>query len=128
MNVSGSSPLASASHHLPPCPHPPRQVLDYDYYGAYGQERHRDYTYNRLLGDEYTFDFPPHHDIVSAEGQRPPQLKPLGTSGARVLVTAEPVLRGCFAEAQREGKQRALPKTGDNVPKRLRNAWPMLRN
>ncbi|KFQ99298.1 hypothetical protein N306_14723, partial [Opisthocomus hoazin] len=42
-------------------------VLDYDYYGAYGQERHRDYTYNRLLGDEYTFDFPPHHDIIKNE-------------------------------------------------------------
>ncbi|NXV49406.1 SARDH protein, partial [Uria aalge] len=42
-------------------------VLDYDYYGAYGQERHKDYTYNRLLGDEYTFDFPPHHDIIKNE-------------------------------------------------------------
>ncbi|NXC22204.1 SARDH protein, partial [Corythaeola cristata] len=42
-------------------------VLDYDYYGAYGQERHRDYAYNRLLGDEYTFDFPPHHDIIKTE-------------------------------------------------------------
>ncbi|XP_064027219.1 sarcosine dehydrogenase, mitochondrial isoform X3 [Pogoniulus pusillus] len=42
-------------------------VLDYDYYGAYGRERHRDYIYNRLLGDEYTFDFPPHHDIIKKE-------------------------------------------------------------
>uniref|UniRef100_A0A8C5U2W9 Sarcosine dehydrogenase, mitochondrial n=1 Tax=Malurus cyaneus samueli TaxID=2593467 RepID=A0A8C5U2W9_9PASS len=42
-------------------------VLDYDYYGAYGRERHQDYTYNRLLGDEYTFDFPPHHDIIRNE-------------------------------------------------------------
>uniref|UniRef100_A0A8C6JPK1 Uncharacterized protein n=1 Tax=Melopsittacus undulatus TaxID=13146 RepID=A0A8C6JPK1_MELUD len=42
-------------------------VLDYDYYGAYGRERHRDYTYNRLLGDEYTFDFPPHHDVIKTE-------------------------------------------------------------
>ncbi|NXE23401.1 SARDH protein, partial [Ardeotis kori] len=42
-------------------------VLDYDYYGAYSQERHRDYTYNRLLGDEYTFGFPPHHDIIKNE-------------------------------------------------------------
>lgn len=49
---------------FPPLP----QVLDYDYYGAYGRERHGDYTYNRLLGDEYTFDFPPHHDIVSGAG------------------------------------------------------------
>ena len=70
VNVTGSSPSASASHCLPHCSHPSAfpQVLDYDYYGAYGQERHRDYTYNRLLGDEYTFDFPPHHDIVSAGG------------------------------------------------------------
>uniref|UniRef100_A0A663MZB7 Sarcosine dehydrogenase, mitochondrial n=1 Tax=Athene cunicularia TaxID=194338 RepID=A0A663MZB7_ATHCN len=42
-------------------------VLDYDYYGAYGRERHRDYTYNQLLGSEYTFDFPPHHDIIKSE-------------------------------------------------------------
>ncbi|NWW12827.1 SARDH protein, partial [Oreocharis arfaki] len=42
-------------------------VLDYDYYGAYGRERHKDYTYTRLLGDEYTFDFPPHHDIIKNE-------------------------------------------------------------
>ena len=24
----------------------------------------KDYKYNELLGQEYTFDFPPHHDIV----------------------------------------------------------------
>uniref|UniRef100_A0A8C3JJ55 Sarcosine dehydrogenase, mitochondrial n=1 Tax=Calidris pygmaea TaxID=425635 RepID=A0A8C3JJ55_9CHAR len=42
-------------------------VLDYDYYGAYGQEHHKDYTYNKLLRDEYTFDFPPHHDIIKNE-------------------------------------------------------------
>ncbi|XP_032706749.1 sarcosine dehydrogenase, mitochondrial-like, partial [Lontra canadensis] len=39
-------------------------VLQYDYYGAYGNEAHRDYAYGRLLGDEYTFDFPPHHDVL----------------------------------------------------------------
>lgn len=90
-----SSPLASASHHLPHCPRlpaSPLQVLDYDYYGAYGQERHRDYTYNQLLGDEYTFDFPPHHDIVSAGVQPSLGPKPLGTSGAgEGLEAAEPV-------------------------------------
>uniref|UniRef100_A0A8C2T6B8 Sarcosine dehydrogenase n=1 Tax=Coturnix japonica TaxID=93934 RepID=A0A8C2T6B8_COTJA len=42
-------------------------VLNYDYYGAYSQERHRDYTYNQLLADEYTFDFPPHHHIIKKE-------------------------------------------------------------
>ncbi|RMB93366.1 hypothetical protein DUI87_30060 [Hirundo rustica rustica] len=46
---------------------PLHEVLDYDYYGAYGRQRHSDYTYNRLLGDEYTFDFPPHHDIIKKE-------------------------------------------------------------
>lgn len=41
------------------------QVLHYDYYGAYGNQAHEGYAYNRLLADEYTFDFPPHHDVVS---------------------------------------------------------------
>lgn len=41
------------------------QVLKYDYYGAYGNQAHGDHAYGRLLGDEYTFDFPPHHDVVS---------------------------------------------------------------
>lgn len=40
------------------------QVLEYDYYGAYGKRPHQDYAYGRLLGDEYTFDFPPHHHLV----------------------------------------------------------------
>ena len=68
----------TSSSSLPPSSRFPPQVLDYDYYGAYGQERHRDYTYNRLLGDEYTFDFPPHHDIVSVGGQPPPAAKTAG--------------------------------------------------
>ncbi|OXB69053.1 hypothetical protein ASZ78_009529 [Callipepla squamata] len=46
---------------------PLHQVLDYDYYGAYSQEQHRDYTYKQLLADEYTFDFPPHHDVIKNE-------------------------------------------------------------
>ncbi|XP_043326004.1 sarcosine dehydrogenase, mitochondrial isoform X2 [Cervus canadensis] len=41
-------------------------VLPYDYYGAYGHRAHEDYTYGRLLGQEYTFSFPPHHDVVRA--------------------------------------------------------------
>lgn len=41
-------------------------MLPYDYYGAYGKRAHQDYAYSRLLGDEYTFDFPPHHDVVGA--------------------------------------------------------------
>ncbi|NXG33368.1 SARDH protein, partial [Dromaius novaehollandiae] len=42
-------------------------VLDYDYYGAYKRQRHSNYMYNRLLGDEYTFDFPPHHHVIKNE-------------------------------------------------------------
>ncbi|KAL1786119.1 hypothetical protein HispidOSU_014126 [Sigmodon hispidus] len=42
-------------------------VLDYDYYGAYGKQAHRDYAYSRLLGAEYTFDFPPHHHMIREE-------------------------------------------------------------
>uniref|UniRef100_A0A8D2LDF7 Sarcosine dehydrogenase, mitochondrial n=2 Tax=Varanus komodoensis TaxID=61221 RepID=A0A8D2LDF7_VARKO len=42
-------------------------VLYYDYYGAYGQPTRGDYIYNQLLSDEYTFDFPPHHEIIRNE-------------------------------------------------------------
>ncbi|CAO2587647.1 Sarcosine dehydrogenase, mitochondrial [Lemmus lemmus] len=42
-------------------------VLDYDYYGAYGKQAHRNYAYSRLLGDENTFDFPPHHHAIREE-------------------------------------------------------------
>lgn len=42
-------------------------VLDYDYYGAYGKQAHGNYAYSRLLGDEYTFDFPPHHHVIREE-------------------------------------------------------------
>ncbi|KAK1155746.1 hypothetical protein AOXY_G26577 [Acipenser oxyrinchus oxyrinchus] len=45
----------------------PAPVLDYDYYGAYDSSRHTDYRYNKLLGREYTFDFPPHHDIIKSD-------------------------------------------------------------
>lgn len=41
------------------------QVLDYDYYGAYDVLKYTDYKYSEILGKEYTFDFPPHHDVVS---------------------------------------------------------------
>ena len=40
-------------------------MKEYDFYGAYDVEKNKDYKYNELLGQEYTFDFPPHHDIVS---------------------------------------------------------------
>uniref|UniRef100_A0A803TVS4 L-amino-acid oxidase n=1 Tax=Anolis carolinensis TaxID=28377 RepID=A0A803TVS4_ANOCA len=42
-------------------------ALDYDYYGAYGQQSHEDYPYNTLLSAEYTFDFPPHHKTIRNE-------------------------------------------------------------
>uniref|UniRef100_A0A6I8NGA3 Sarcosine dehydrogenase, mitochondrial n=1 Tax=Ornithorhynchus anatinus TaxID=9258 RepID=A0A6I8NGA3_ORNAN len=42
-------------------------ILDYDYYGAYEHKPHEDYSYNKLLGDEYTFDFPPHHEVIKKE-------------------------------------------------------------
>lgn len=40
------------------------KVKDYDYYGAYDVKRNEKYKYDELLGQEYTFDFPPHHDVV----------------------------------------------------------------
>uniref|UniRef100_A0A671WZX2 Sarcosine dehydrogenase n=1 Tax=Sparus aurata TaxID=8175 RepID=A0A671WZX2_SPAAU len=43
----------------------PAPVIDYDYYGAYDLKRNVNYKYNELLGREYTFDFPPHHEIKS---------------------------------------------------------------
>ncbi|EMP34635.1 Guanine nucleotide exchange factor VAV2, partial [Chelonia mydas] len=46
---------------------PLHEILDYDYYGAYNQKPHGSYLYNQLLGDEYTFDFPPHHNIIKNE-------------------------------------------------------------
>uniref|UniRef100_A0A8C9PLR3 Sarcosine dehydrogenase n=1 Tax=Spermophilus dauricus TaxID=99837 RepID=A0A8C9PLR3_SPEDA len=42
-------------------------VPDYDYYGAYGNQVHQDCAYTRLLGDEYTFEFPPHHSVIQKE-------------------------------------------------------------
>lgn len=40
------------------------KVKDYDYYGAYDIQKNVNYKYNDLLGKEYTFGFPPHHDVV----------------------------------------------------------------
>ncbi|XP_054375352.2 sarcosine dehydrogenase, mitochondrial isoform X5 [Pongo abelii] len=48
-------------------PRGPAPVLEYDYYGAYGSRVHEDYAYRRLLADEYTFAFPPHHDTIKKE-------------------------------------------------------------
>ncbi|KAA8584216.1 hypothetical protein FQN60_008001 [Etheostoma spectabile] len=45
----------------------PTPVKDYDYYGAYDIKKNVNYKYKVLLGKEYTFDFPPHHDVVRNE-------------------------------------------------------------
>uniref|UniRef100_A0A4W6CBU1 Sarcosine dehydrogenase n=1 Tax=Lates calcarifer TaxID=8187 RepID=A0A4W6CBU1_LATCA len=45
----------------------PAPVKDYDYYGAYDIKKNVNYKYNELLGKEYTFDFPPHHDMIKSE-------------------------------------------------------------
>lgn len=48
-------------------PQGPAPVQDYDYYGAYGHQQHQDYAYSQLLEKEYTFTFPPHHDVIRKE-------------------------------------------------------------
>uniref|UniRef100_A0A8C5H654 Sarcosine dehydrogenase, mitochondrial n=1 Tax=Gouania willdenowi TaxID=441366 RepID=A0A8C5H654_GOUWI len=45
----------------------PAPVKDYDYYGAYDIKKNVNYKYNELLGKEYTFGFPPHHDVIKSE-------------------------------------------------------------
>ncbi|XP_032396219.1 sarcosine dehydrogenase, mitochondrial [Etheostoma spectabile] len=45
----------------------PTPVKDYDYYGAYDIKKNVNYKYKVLLGKEYTFDFPPHHDVIKNE-------------------------------------------------------------
>uniref|UniRef100_A0A673AU06 Sarcosine dehydrogenase n=1 Tax=Sphaeramia orbicularis TaxID=375764 RepID=A0A673AU06_9TELE len=42
-------------------------IIHYDYYGAYETKKNVNYKYNELLGKEYTFDFPPHHDVIKSE-------------------------------------------------------------
>lgn len=42
-------------------------VLDYDYYGAYDITENENYKYKDLLGKEYTFGFPPHHEVIKNE-------------------------------------------------------------
>ena len=37
---------------------------DYDYYGQYDNEAHENHTYANLLSQDYTFDFPEHHEQV----------------------------------------------------------------
>ncbi|XP_057317314.1 sarcosine dehydrogenase, mitochondrial-like [Hydractinia symbiolongicarpus] len=44
------------------------KLLPYDWYGSYeGTPAHQDYTYNKLLKDDYTFGFPKHFDTIGEE-------------------------------------------------------------
>ncbi|XP_010371080.1 sarcosine dehydrogenase, mitochondrial isoform X3 [Rhinopithecus roxellana] len=81
-------------------PQGPAPVLEYDYYGAYGSRAHEDYAYRRLLADEYTFDFPPHHDTEASAEQS--QDKVTGGSWASGPVWAPP------RDKQREPEPRGL--------------------
>ncbi|KAG8194546.1 hypothetical protein JTE90_013293 [Oedothorax gibbosus] len=42
-------------------------VKDYDYYGSYGIPENKDYTYVERLNEDYTFQFPKHHEIIGRE-------------------------------------------------------------
>ncbi|KAK0148112.1 Sarcosine dehydrogenase, mitochondrial [Merluccius polli] len=45
----------------------PAPALDYDYYGFYDVPKNTTDKYRDLLRKEYTFDFPPHHDVIKDE-------------------------------------------------------------
>ena len=45
-------------------PDGPAPVQEYDYYGAYDNEVHTDHAYANRLRQNYTFDFPKHHEQV----------------------------------------------------------------
>lgn len=46
----------------------PARVLPYDWYGAYEHSpKHKDHQYNKLLNDDYSFDFPAHHNQIKEE-------------------------------------------------------------
>uniref|UniRef100_A0A8D0N0V4 Sarcosine dehydrogenase, mitochondrial n=1 Tax=Sus scrofa TaxID=9823 RepID=A0A8D0N0V4_PIG len=83
-------------------PQGPAPVLPYDYYGAYGKRAHQDYAYSRLLADEYTFDFPPHHDVI-LECLSPPRRNPSPISSHSPLLHPTPSSRQppiCLLSAQ----------------------------
>ncbi|PIK57278.1 Sarcosine dehydrogenase, mitochondrial [Apostichopus japonicus] len=42
-------------------------VKDYDYYGSYDHPQHEMYEYGQRLEDDYSFDFPKHHDLIENE-------------------------------------------------------------
>lgn len=46
----------------------PPKVKEYDWYGSYEDTPvHEDYIYNELLGNDYTYDFPKHFDVIKEE-------------------------------------------------------------
>lgn len=46
----------------------PVPVLPYDFYGAYDHTpAHADHPYYNLIAQDYTFDFPVHHDVIQQE-------------------------------------------------------------
>lgn len=45
----------------------PAPVFAYDYYGSYGNEKHKNYAYEDMLKFDYTFGFPGHHKIIKQE-------------------------------------------------------------
>ena len=40
-------------------------VKEYDWYGAYDHQEHKEYTFRKRLEDDYTFDYPANHQNVS---------------------------------------------------------------
>ncbi|TKS84597.1 Sarcosine dehydrogenase, mitochondrial [Collichthys lucidus] len=72
----------------------PAPVKDYDYYGAYDIKKNENYKYNELLGKEYTFDFPPHHDVGTRflTGN-----KNYGRHNITTVMTAQPIKSECLS-------------------------------
>ncbi|XP_064457515.1 sarcosine dehydrogenase, mitochondrial-like [Ornithodoros turicata] len=42
-------------------------ILDYDFYGSYGNIKHENYKYQEKLKMDYTFGFPKHHNVIKQE-------------------------------------------------------------
>ncbi|XP_015921050.1 sarcosine dehydrogenase, mitochondrial [Parasteatoda tepidariorum] len=45
----------------------PAPVLEYDYYGSYGNSEHKNYAYIERLKEDYTFEFPKNHGTIGKE-------------------------------------------------------------
>lgn len=42
-------------------------ILSYDYYGAYGKEKLKDYPYEERIGVDYVWGFPSIHDLIGED-------------------------------------------------------------